>query len=124
MSPTYSMFYYVGFDSDPIALDHFLDSQGFQSTPNKRDILYRKFTSPEQGSIDLFYFTKSGDAEEGDVPDWRRTGLRITSELMIAIKESDVADDALKLGSEVVKRFEGILYDPSIDKFLRTQNIH
>lgn len=109
--------YYVGFGKRPINLDRFLDRQGYGRVPNEGNS-GRNYESREGGLIELFSY-KATEVKEGEVPDWRRSGFKVTSELMISTKDESAAEEALRLAEATVKAFNAVLYDSISDEYFR-----
>jgi hypothetical protein len=115
--------YYVGFVKEPKNLDGFLNKQGYERNHNEKDDSYKNYESKEGGLVDLFYSFKATEVKEGEVPDWKRSGYKVVSELMISTKDSDCAEEALKLAEATVKKYKSILYDSLAEEYFRKEEL-
>ncbi len=114
--------YFVGFEKKPRDLDGFLDRQGYDRVPSEGNSSDRNFESREGGLVELFFY-KATEVKEGEVPDWKRSGFNVTSELMISTKDGGVAEEALRLASETVRKYNGVLYDSTSDEYFRREEL-
>ena len=118
--------YFVGFEREPVDLDAFLEGQGYDKIPNEGNNpnrSHRNFESREGGLIEITFFSTAPKVKKGEVPDWRRRGFNVTSELMIYTKDDDAADDALRLAEATVKKYNGVLYDSTSDEYFRSEEL-
>ncbi len=115
--------YFVGFEKEPENLDEFLNGCGYDRIPEEIEGTDRNYEPREGGLVELTYFSKSLDVKEGEVPDWKKAGFKVTSELMISTKDLDVAEEASRLAREIIRKFNGVLYDSTSGDYLRAENL-
>ena len=107
--------YFVGFERAPKDLDKFLDSQGYARIPGGPDSPERFFESKEGELVELIYFPKIGKTEEREVPNWRKSGCHVTSELMVSTKEPSAQVEAERIACALVNEYDSVCFDPNDD---------
>ena len=114
--------YFIGFEKKPEGLDSFLKDKGCHPIPNENDSSVKNYEYGD-GLIDIFYYPKALEVEKGEEPNWSKSGYKVISDLNIVTKEGDVVDKAEKLSVEIVKKFDGILYNTSLGEFFRKDEL-
>ena len=114
--------YFVGFEREPRNLDGFLDGQGYDKIPNEAGNSDRNYESKEGGLVELFFYPAT-EVKKGEVPDWRRSGFNVTSELMISTKDGSAAEEALRLADATVRHYNCVLYDSTSDEYFRSEEL-
>jgi len=66
--------------------------------PNEECNSDRNYESREGGLVELFFYDAI-EVKRGEVPDWKRAGYNVVSELMISTKDSSAVDAASRLAS-------------------------
>lgn len=116
--------YFIGFEREPEDLDAFLKTQGCVPTPNNSGDSLKTYESIEGGLVDLFYSPEVIKADKGEVPEWSKSGYNIMSELTISTKEFSVVNKAQGIAEEIVKKYNGVLCDPTYgDEFMRKDDL-
>ena len=120
--------YFVGFVSEPVKLESFLESLGYEKFIFKKNPQTINYQSSEGGLIDIFYFNNEEinpdeEEEEDRVPNWNNLGYNVTSEIMISTKESNEVENASSLADKLVKEYDGILYDTDLDMYFTKEDI-
>jgi hypothetical protein len=113
-----SLDYFVGFLTEPKNLERFLEKQGYVLSRDQPAEKGDRNYESEKG-IDLFYFSKTIEGEDDEVPDWGKSGHEIVSELMISTKEDDAIDEAERIAKEIVEEYSAVFYDNDLDEFFR-----
>jgi len=115
--------YYVGFEREPVGLKDFLKDQGYDPHSDVQDGDVNGFESREGGLVDIFYSPKLVKVEEGEVPDWSKSGRNVTSDLLISTKDSNEIDEAQRLTDDIVREYDGISYDIDLDDFFESHQL-
>jgi len=115
--------YFVGFEREPEGLEEFLKEQGYDPTQNGEDKSVKNFESRDGGLVDIFYLQKVEEAEEGEFPDWKKSGHDVISELFISTKDFEGANKAELIAYETAKKYEGILGDPQCEEYTSGDDI-
>src|SRR3989344_123432 len=114
---------FIGFEEKPKGLEEFLREKRYVKAEIKQkgDVVY------EKGDADwptLFYYDSLREEKEDEIPNWKSAGFNVTSELFIDYTlSSKCIDRAEGLSREIVRRFNGILYDPNLDEYLRRSDV-
>jgi hypothetical protein len=116
---------WIGFKKTPEGLEAFLAEQGYDREPIEREDAGIEDYVHSEGSPSLMYCSRVLDIKEGEIPDWSKSGHTIVSELYIeAIHDMPGAvDEALRISEEIVKKFDGILYDADLNDFCGKEDL-
>jgi len=121
--------YFVGFEREIPRkdLEAFLDRERYDLIEDdicpdndSEDINYE---SREGGLVEIYVFTKPLKVKEGEVPDWKKSGLEIKSDIMVSTKDVSAIDEAERITKELIKRYDGVFYDTNMDEFFRKDEL-
>lgn len=112
--------YYVGFESVPKDLEAFLKTQGY-NRPNIFHALNNFFESRD-GLVDMLYWHEPSRSEKG-VPNWGKAGFNVVSEVFISTEEVKAAKEAEKIAVALARRYNAVLYNPSLDDYSRADKL-
>ncbi len=116
----------VGFEKQPRGLESFLKNEKYFPErvrglgPNCTFYTRECNTWPK-----VFFYKKPVKVEEGDAPNWGEAGFHVVAEVNINYPAHDdnAIDEAERLSRKLIKRFNGILYDPDLDSYFRKDDL-
>jgi len=111
--------HYIGFEREPIDLDEFLNSCGYDKTSKNNDTNKKDYGYRGRRLIDICYSFKPVDTEGKNFPDWKNAGIPIISELLITTKDPSAIGRASRLSKAIVRKYNAVLYDTNLNDFLR-----
>lgn len=115
----------IGFERKPEGLEAFLKEQGYDAVPNEeKDDVSETYVHREREWPEVIYspqISEESELEEDICPDWRKSRYNVVSELGITYPVF-YYDEAERLSEEIVKGFDGILYDTDLDEFFTKED--
>ena len=115
--------YFIGFEREPTDLDEFLDKKGYDKTSENPQTHDKDYEPRRGGLVDIMFFSKPTPVKEGEVPDWKKSGVQVTSDMMITTKDAKLVTKVESLVTAIVKKYDAVFYDLNLDEFFRKNQI-
>ena len=112
---------FVGFEKKPIGLEGFLRREKYTHAERLKRSECVLYTRPQNPWPQVFYDKHPLPVRDDEVPHWKKAGFRVVAEVNVNYHNSDLeaAEEAERLSEKLAKKFNGILYDTTLDSYIR-----
>lgn len=108
---------FIGFKERPNDLENFLEGEGYTEIEKERRLT--TFLRKDDISTTVTYYPEAEVVEEGEVPDWSKSGYKILSEVNINFPYTPYSDveEAHRIADKIIDQYKAIRCDQNFEEF-------